>query len=775
MTPTFPLLLLGGLAVALPIALHFLFKAWFRPLPWAAMEFLRKSIEQTAKRIKFREIILLIIRCVALVVLALALARFADVSNLWGGSGSSVDAVLVIDTSYSMGAQDGGKTRFAVAKESALAVIDRLPPGSTVQVITCSDRATSVPFTPSNLDQARAVINGLTLTSQAGDLAPGLVEAKVALDRVNTGNRAEVYLFSDFQRSGLDGPAAAKSADLRQRASLTALRCGTAATREKNGVVTQPKTKNVAVTDITFPDAIPHSGTRLPFTVLLKNTGREKVTNVAVSLTVDGSDNGIDSGMAPEIEPGATYPVTMTAALGEAGTRLLTARIGESRIEPGGKVVATAAQPDDLPGDNRFDKLILVRKTIGVLIVDGRPDPRDPRDSASHYVAQAVTPVSDVLRDDYFIKVKVLPADLAANEKLSDYQIVVLADVPADADDKPGIPALTPAFVAGLTKFVTDGGGLIVGAGPFTLPESYNRVLGSGGAKLLPFDLTKRVETTPEAPFKPAVDTVVPLSMIARLKVKPFNEATADVDVGTALGADKDKDPSSLGRVLIELDNGTPLVSSKPVGGGEVVFFHTSLDGAWTNWPAKAVSYVSTVRFILSHLTGKAGKGGNLLAGEPIVWAAPPLDPTKVVIDPRDDLATVIQKHYPEYEVVRPDGTRVRVGKPTAVGDKPTVRFAETAEAGDYRIQPVGLELDDPPRFAVNPELKESENLDVVTDDKDDGEAKLGVRPRSVVNMDPDSLVSRPDREWPTVVLLLLLFAFVCGEAAWAWFCGRAA
>ncbi len=770
MTPTFPLLLLGGLAVALPIALHFLFKAWFRPLPWAAMEFLRKSIEQTAKRIKFRELILLIIRCVALLVLALALARFADVSGLWGGSGSSVDAVLVVDTSYSMGAQDGDMTRFARAKKAALDVVDKLPPGSTVQVITCSDRAASVPFTPSNLDQARAVINGLTLTSQAGDLAPGLVEAKVALDRVNTGNRSEVYLFSDFQRSGLEGAAAAKSADLRQRASLTALRCGSAATREKNGVVTQPKTKNVAVTDITFPDAIPHSGTRLPFTVLLKNTGREKVTNVAVSLTVDGSDNGIDSGLAPEIEPGATFPVTMTAALGEAGTRLLTARVGEPRTEVGGKMVATAAQPDDLPGDNRFDKLILVRKTIGVLVVDGRPDPRDPRESAAHYVAQAVTPVSDTLRDDYFIKVKVLPADLAANERLSDYQIVVLADVPADPNDKSGIPALTPAFVGGLTKFVNDGGGLVVGVGPFTIPESYNRVLGSGGAKLLPFDLTKKVETTPEAPFKPAPDSVAPLSMLARLKSEPFSTATADVDVGTAFAVNKD--PASLGRVLLELDNRTPLVSSKPVGAGEVVFFHTSLDGAWTNWPAKAVSYVSTIRFILSHLTGKAGKGGNLLAGEPVVWVAPPPG-SKDADDPRDDLATVIQKRYPEYEIVRPDGTRVRVGKPAAVGDKPTVRYAETAEAGDYRIQPVGLELDDPPRFAVNPVLKESESLDVVTDD--DGEAELGVRPRLVSNTDPDSLVNRPDREWPTVALLLLLFAFVCGEAVWAWFCGRAA
>ena len=750
MTPTYPLLLLGGLAVALPIALHFLFKAWFRPLPWAAMEFLRKSIEQTAKRIKFRELILLLIRCAALLVLALAVARFADSSGFWGGSGSGVDAVLVFDTSYSMGAKDGGKTRFEGAKEVALSVLEKLPPGSTVQVVTCSDRAASIPFTPTNLDQARTVIKNLTLTSQTGDLAPGLAEAKQALDRVPGGNRAEVYVLSDFQRTGLEGAAATHATELRQRATLNALWCATPPAR-KDSVIVQPAVKNVAVTDITFPDAIPHSGTRLPFTVLLKNTGREKVSNVAVSLTVDGSDNGIDSGLAPEIEPGATFPVTMTAALGDPGTRLLTAKVGQPSTEVGGKTVATASQPDDLPGDNRFDKLILVRRTIGVLIVDGRPDVRDSRESAAHFVAQAVAPVSDTVRDDYFIKVKVLPTEQAVNEKLTDYQIVVLADVPASDDDKPGIAGLTPEFVKGLAKFVTDGGGLVVGGGPFVLPESYNKVLGSGGVKLLPFDLTKTVQTTPEAPLKPAIDTVAPLSMLARLRQTPFNAATAAVDVTAALAANED--PASIGRVLLRLDNQTPMISSKPVGKGEVVFVHTTLDATWTNWPGKvgAVSYVSTMRFILSHLTGRSGKGGNLTAGELIRWGGG--DPTV------------------EYELTKPDGTRVRLGKPSLADGTPVLATNDTGVSGDYKIQPVGRETDDAPRFAVNPELRESDNLDLVTGDE--GKAKLGVELRSVAAADPDSLVNRPDKEWPTVALLLLLAAFVCGEAVWAWHCGR--
>ena len=104
---------------------------------------------------------------------------------------------------------------------------------------------------------------------------------------------------------------------------------------------------------------------------------------------------------------------------------------------------------------------------------------------------------------------------------------------------------------------------------------------------------------------------------------------------------------------------------------------------------------------------------------------------------------------------------------------KPMLTTSDTTVSGDYKIQPVGREADDAPRFAVNPELRESDSLDLATNDE--GKGKLGVELKSVASADPDSLVNRPDKEWPTVVLLLLLAAFVCGEAAWAWHCGRTA
>src|SRR5262249_48360119 len=98
-----PWMLLGAAAVGVPIAVHFFYRARYRPVPWGAMKFLRLSIEQTSRRLRFQELILLILRCLVLFLLALALSRPA--SRLLGGSGGrgeAVDAVFVIDTSYSM-------------------------------------------------------------------------------------------------------------------------------------------------------------------------------------------------------------------------------------------------------------------------------------------------------------------------------------------------------------------------------------------------------------------------------------------------------------------------------------------------------------------------------------------------------------------------------------------------------------------------------------------------------------------------------------------------
>src|ERR1051325_11209188 len=111
-----PFMLWGSLAAGIPIALHFFFRSRYRTVPWAAMKFLLDSIEQTSRRLRFQELMLLNLRCALLVLLALAFARPLTTLARGSGRGDAVDAVFVMDVSYSMGGRDGPATRLERAQ-----------------------------------------------------------------------------------------------------------------------------------------------------------------------------------------------------------------------------------------------------------------------------------------------------------------------------------------------------------------------------------------------------------------------------------------------------------------------------------------------------------------------------------------------------------------------------------------------------------------------------------------------------------------------------------
>ncbi|HEY8668554.1 MAG TPA: BatA domain-containing protein, partial [Tepidisphaeraceae bacterium] len=156
-----PFMLLGIAAVSVPIVIHLLNKRKFERVVWAAMRFLRISVEQNQRRIKIEDILLLILRCVLLALLALALARPALRGANAGIFGQAkVTAVVVIDNSYSMSQSDGVMSRMDRAKKAAEQVLDTLPAGSSTAVLLASDVVKgAIPEPTFDLNLARKVIH----------------------------------------------------------------------------------------------------------------------------------------------------------------------------------------------------------------------------------------------------------------------------------------------------------------------------------------------------------------------------------------------------------------------------------------------------------------------------------------------------------------------------------------------------------------------------------------------------------------------------------------
>jgi hypothetical protein len=113
-----PLLAWGLAAIAVPILIHLLLRQRPRPLPWAAMRWLQAAHREASRRWKLTNWLLLALRCLAVALLALAIARPA-LPGLGGGD----HLVLLVDRSASMGARGDDAGPLAAA-QAALAGAD---------------------------------------------------------------------------------------------------------------------------------------------------------------------------------------------------------------------------------------------------------------------------------------------------------------------------------------------------------------------------------------------------------------------------------------------------------------------------------------------------------------------------------------------------------------------------------------------------------------------------------------------------------------------------
>jgi hypothetical protein len=761
-----PYMLWGTLAAGIPIVLHFFYRSRYRRVPWAAMKFLLTSIEQTSRRLRFQEIILLALRVTLLVVLALALARPKSSAERGAAQGDAVDAVLVIDTSYSMAARDGTVplkdpendpyllalrnlakdrvvTRLVRAKAAALAVLDRLPAHSTVQVIAAADRAVLLgPQAPSHLDQARQLIEDLRVTDLATDFLPGMTEAAAVLQRGNSPNK-ELYVFSDMQKLGWDaqaGPLADQVNQISRRATVHLVRC---ATRTPS---------NVAVVGIAPPEGIPHTGERADFAVLVRNSGAEPVRNLTVTLEIDGRAHEKDSQPLPLLAPGEIKTVSLSGKLDRPGLRILSATVA----------------PDDLDADNRFDQILQVRNQVRILVVDGRPNERDPRESGSFYLMHSLLPLEESYRGPYHVQPTLATPRQAVPRLLADKDICILVNVPLLPDDNPRAESLGAEFVEALAGFVRDGHSLILFGGDQVAAASYNQVLHHQQG-LLPLPLANPLVVQADQAFKLDRKSAADVPFLRRFREDKYYEAINEMPVWGALAVEEGSQGGEEARVLLRYDNGRPALVSRKVGAGEVMLVTTSADLTWTVWPLWKGMYPPLVRQLLVHVLQGQAQNHNRVAGEPIQWHAGESDAGR------------------PFAVIRPDQKRIRLGVAEVFQGRPLVTATATSLAGIYRLAPAdgaAREEDATPAaaeeemtgvpFAVVPNLRESEDLSSLSDEQID--ERLDFKPVHLLAGDDPGVFSgaeRLNREWTTWLLAALL-ALVVAEAGWAWVCGRA-
>jgi hypothetical protein len=434
-----PFFLLGAAAAALPILVHLVRRTRARRVQFPSLMFLRRIEQKTIRRRRLRNIVLLVMRCAALLLLALAFARpyFPGFRSSAAGP-RQVRSVILLDNSYSM-LYPGVLER---ARQAARDIVRNAGGDEKVALVLFSGVSdVLMPFTEDR-GQVNAALDGASPGLGPTDYLQAIQGADSLLkDAQDAGpGIRRIYLISDFQQAGWN--RSAPPVKLSPGVELIP--------RD----VSDPQPANLAVSEVKSDPVI--YSQKYPGKVLARidDFDRRKGPLDATvelklnDLVVERKQIKLDAGSSTTVEfTGFNVPE------------------GSNR----GSVEISA---DPLPLDNRYFFTITRDTQTKVLAIETATRGR----SESFFIQQSLLAGEN---SQFSLTTKtagsINPADLDG------YRIVILNDA----------GNIGQGLAAALENFVEHGGGLLIGAGKHTDASDFNRAL----AKVSPATLGETVQT----------------------------------------------------------------------------------------------------------------------------------------------------------------------------------------------------------------------------------------------------------------------------------------
>lgn len=561
-----PALAIAGLFLAgIPIIIHLLNRRRYKTHRWAAMDYLLEALRRNRRRLQFEHWVLMTLRCLAMLLAAVALARPIGCSTHAAGrllGQQNRLNVIVIDNSASMAWQrtsGSSRTNFERARALAGQMLDTFSSShDAVSIITTTDDGSSAGSTATyDLHAAREALRLLGQNYTPGNLAQSLRQAiDVALESGSFPTR-RLYILSDSTRQAWLDPYLAPtlgelSPKLGELFEITHID------------VANAEMPNVAVTDV----------------YSLSNV---LTTRIPVDFAAQArSFGGVEASLIWQI---GTEIARASAAVDSESTEQILPRIAFSTPQPVA-VVARLDPSDRLSEDDQRCLAAIVRRQVNVLIAEGDRG-RGPLQSAGSFLQLALAPTEE-------------PADGAAAPPAS-VQLISEADLAfhplgeCDAVILASPSQLGQRESSQLRAFVEDGGTLIIFMGEGVVPEAINQTLATHGlmpGKLISWVTAGEGQEPYRLDFRPSA-SVHPLLHVFRGEERSGLAAARVWTYGRL-----EVDPRLNVERVLDFAGGDPAITLHALGRGKVLFIATSAGTNWTTLPAKP-AFVALVNEIV--------------------------------------------------------------------------------------------------------------------------------------------------------------------------------
>lgn len=744
--------LLGGLAlVAAPVIIHLLSRRRYRRLSWGATRFLLEAEKETRRRVRFEQWLLLALRCLAMALLALLVARpFVQPSALAalvGGRGG-VARVVVIDDSASMGARSGATDELSGVAEAAHRLLSWLSQESGGDRVTVY--LTSQPQEPLIADARLDPTNVQEIGRQLAELRPTVLAARprgvlaVVADAIRADRdaaRTDIYIFSDCQRTDwLAADAAANPFDPLAQLAREAER----SFRVLLVRTTTEMRSNVAVAALEFERAHLIASVPAVLRARVANFGPRRLEGLTARLELDGA--ALPPVPVPALDSEGEQTLSVEVAFPDAGFHELAMSL-EAR--------------DSLPLDDTRRIAADVLSAVSVLIVNGAPS-ADTQADEVHLLRSALAPPGPFSSGN---RVEVVDPRELEGTALADFDCIFLCNV----------PPLSEAAVEQLERFARGGGGVVFFLGDQVDDvAAFNAAFHRGGAGLLPLALDRELAAPQQSggvgllqmakhPITAAFGSDTD-ALSEYVRFRRYFSAVDEAQTATTAPASAPGEPPPSGLVLATYTNEsrTPAIVEHKFGRGTVLLFTSTADLDWNDWPrATDGSYVVAMLETVQYAARRDDYPRQVAPGAPLVLS--------VSADQYERTAVLRSPLHPQEPAVplRGQAASQDVGAPLVFTGPPA------RQVGVYRLDlsPRGGAVETHP-LCVNLEPGESD-LRVATAAELD--AALAGVPHELLRADESFRGGSDDtrRElWRTV--LVVLVGLLLGEQFLAWWFGGA-
>ena len=525
----------GAIGASIPLILHLLNRERARRLIFSTVRFIQMSHQTNVRRHKLKRLLLLLMRILMLALLGLAFARpfFADAPVVTQKTGGKRNAVIILDTSYSM--QYEGV--FENAKKEAVEILDGLDASDAACLILSSDNARVVAPLGSEFSHIRTALNNAETSDEHTDYLDAMQTADEVLQSIPIGGK-QVYLIGDMQKRGWENFIETDKLSPNVQIYFVDVRA--------------EKPQNYAVTEISVPPVVLKEQKASQLVARVHNFGDEPVENLQVRLFIDG--NAIDS-VELDIEPDDLADAVFKVEFQDEATHTGWVELPE----------------DALGVDNKRYFTLQSLQSIKVHAVREQQRTRSRYQTVeTFFMKKALASGSDAVQIDFTESVSVPNAST-----LESVDVLILADV---AELSSGEAERVKAYVAA-------GGGLIVTVGDNIDADVYKQRL-SGETGLMPCDFVQAVgDALNREQFRVLATVKYEHPIFA-----PFKEPNHG-DFGKArfyriFQAVPTKDAT----VIAAYDDGSPALFEKPYGTlGRVLCFTSTIDREWNDLPIRAV------------------------------------------------------------------------------------------------------------------------------------------------------------------------------------------